>query len=74
MKERIWHVSSSNSFKTDKGEKVVRFEVTGKTVNGKRFKIATPGANAGDEFYVRCINLWSGTRWAVLESGRRIKI
>jgi len=44
----------------------IRYEVTGVDCQGKRFKIVTTNA-----VYARGINVWRGTKWGVLESGKR---
>ena len=45
---------------------IAKFHVTGKDRNGKRFKIETNSYS-----YACMINLWQGSVWALLETGKR---
>lgn len=45
---------------------IKQFDITGKDRSGKRFKIETSSYT-----YACMINLWNGSVWAVLESGKR---
>ena len=47
-------------------EQIKTFIVTGKDRSDKRFKIETSSYT-----YACMINLWNGSVWAVLESGKR---
>lgn len=45
------------------------FIVTGTDRSGKRFKIQT-----SNYMHAMCINLWRGSVWALLDSGKRKKL
>lgn len=51
----------------------IRFEVTGVTVDGRRFKRTFPATVAGG-MTAFGINLWNGSVWGVLPSGRRARL
>lgn len=51
----------------------IRFEVTGLTTDGKRFKRAYPATVAGGMTALG-INLWNGSVWGVLPSGKRVRL
>lgn len=50
-----------------------KFIVTGVTRDGKRFKRQYAGTDQG-YIYAMNINLWRGTVWALLNSGRKFKM
>ncbi len=45
---------------------IVSFDVTGVDRSGKRFKDSYTSLNAA-----LCINLWNGSVWAVIDTGKR---
>lgn len=49
--------------------KFIEYHVTGVDRNGKRFKIVTKSA-----MYANGINVWRGTKWGVLATGKRVKL
>lgn len=66
-----YHTLSSNQRITMKLKDFVKFDVTGIDKNSKRFKLTYPGT-ANGYATANCINIYKGTMWGVLPSGKRI--
>lgn len=50
------------------------FIVTGRDRHGKPFRITTPDASYASWMHAQGINLWEGTRWAKLTTGKKVRL